>query len=110
MRFDVSIAHEAAWCRVGVIGEPALGRLLSLLHVLEVDSAAWPREEALLDLRGLRTPLTREEQSRFAQQAARSLRRMKKIAVVAASASAADEGPLRFFADVEAAQRWLADT
>jgi len=67
MRFDVSIAHEARCTRVIVIGEPALGRLLSLLQVLEVDSAAWPRPALLVDLRGLRTPLSGEDQSRFVQ-------------------------------------------
>jgi hypothetical protein len=107
MRFDVSIAHEANFTRVEVIGEPALGRLLSLLQVLEVDSASWPSDAAMLDLRGLRAPLAREEQSRFAGEAARSLQRVKRIAVLAADVQVADAGALRFFADAHVAQGWL---
>ena len=35
MRFDVSIVHETPCTRVVVMGEPTLGRLLSLVQVLE---------------------------------------------------------------------------
>jgi hypothetical protein len=108
MRFDVSIAHEALCTRVGVIGEPTLGRLLSLMQVLEVDSGCWPREAMLLDLRGLRKPLSQEEQLRLAQEATRTLRRMKRIAVVAGDARQGDVPPVRFFADAEAALSWVA--
>lgn len=108
MRFDVSITHESACTRVGVIGEPTLGRLLSLLEVLEVDSACWPRPAALLDLRGLRAPLPGDEQARFAAQAARALWRMKKIAVVAPATGVPQESAVRFFADADSALDWLA--
>jgi hypothetical protein len=107
MRFDVSIAHEACCTRVGVIGEPALGRILSLLQVLEVDSTSWPHDSVLLDLRGLRAPLERNELSRLAADAARRLRRMGRIAVVAADAGVREVEGVRFFGDVEAAMAWL---
>ncbi|HET8748681.1 MAG TPA: hypothetical protein VFM98_24010 [Ramlibacter sp.] len=106
MRFDVSIAHEAGWTRVGVIGEPTLGRLLSLLQVLEVDSAAWSHPALLLDLRGLRTPLAREEQQRLAAEAHRVLWHLK-VAVLGASTEPPPRDELRFFADAEAAREWL---
>ena len=107
MRFDVSIAHEAGCTRVGVIGEPTLGRILSLMQVLEVDSASWPRESVLLDLRGLRAPLDRDELSRLAGDAARRLRRMRRIAVVAAAAGLREAEGVRFFDDADAASKWL---
>jgi hypothetical protein len=108
MRFDVSIAHEAACTRVGVIGEPTLGRLLSLLQVLEVDSAGWPGDAVLLDLRGLRSPLAQEEQGRIAAEAARTFRRMKRIAVLAAGPGQREAEGVRFFDDPEAALNWFA--
>jgi hypothetical protein len=109
MRFDVSIAHEACCTRVGVIGEPTLGRLLSLLQVLEVDSASWPRESVLLDLRGLRAPLPAEERCGLAAEAQRRLRRMKRIAVLAAGAATTDTQGVRFFDEADAALRWLRE-
>jgi hypothetical protein len=108
MRFDVSIAHEACCTRVGVIGEATLGRLLSLMQVLEVDSASWPRDALLLDLRGLRVPLVLQEQCRLAADAARSLRRMKKIAVLAARGGGKEFDRVRFFDDAQAASGWLS--
>jgi hypothetical protein len=108
MRFDVSITHEAAWTRVGVIGESTLGRLLSLMQVLEVDSTAWPRASVLLDLRGLRSPLGQEEQSRVAAEATRRLPGLQKIAVVAANAGVREAQGVRFFQEADAALKWLA--
>ncbi|MEJ8838249.1 hypothetical protein [Ramlibacter sp. AN1133] len=109
MRFDVSIAHEAHCTRVGVIGEPTLGRLLSLLQVLEVDSASWPRESVLFDLRGLRAPLDAREQLRLAAEAARRLARLRRIAVLGAGADPREAEGVRFFEDPEAALRWLRE-
>jgi hypothetical protein len=106
MTFDVSIAHEAPCTRVGVIGEPSLGRLLSLMHVLEVDSASWPRESVLLDLRGLRKPLSQQELALAAAEAARALHRMKRIAVLAGDFGAREIAGVHLFADAQAALRW----
>lgn len=107
MRFDVSIAHEAGWTRVGVIGEPTLGRLLSLLQVLEVDSAAWSHPALLLDLRGLRAPLAPEEQQRLAAEAARILWQLKIAVLGAAGAQPPHGDGVRFFDDADAAHAWL---
>ena len=108
MRFDVSIAHEAPCTHVVVIGEPSLGRMLSLMQVLEVDSASWPREAVLLDLRGLRQPLAQAELSRVATEAARALPRMRRIALVAGDFGAREIAGVQFFADAQAALRWVA--
>ena len=108
MRFDVSIAHEASCTRVTAIGEPTLGRLLSLLQVLEIDSASWPREALLLDLRGLRSPLVQPEQLRLAAEAGRRLRRMKRIAVLGSETGPSDVAGVRLFGEADAALKWLA--
>jgi hypothetical protein len=108
MRFDVSIAHEASCTRIVVIGEPTLGRLLSLLQVLQIDSASWPREAVLMDMRGMQTRLGCEEQSALAADAARALRRMKRIAVVAPAVPAHEQDGVQFFEDAQAAVHWLA--
>jgi len=108
MRFDVSIAHEAGCTRVVAYGEPTLGRLLSLLQVLEIDSASWPRDTLLLDLRGLRIPLSREEVSRLAAEAAQKLRRMKRIALLAGDTGTREMAGVRLFEEADAALKWLA--
>ena len=109
MRFDVSIAHEAPCTRVVVIGEATLGRLLSLLQVLEVDSASWPHPAMLLDLRGLRAPLSREAESRLAAAAARGLRHLRRIGVLAGNAGRPEVAGVRFFAETGKAMQWLGE-
>ncbi|GAB3766793.1 hypothetical protein GCM10028796_26700 [Ramlibacter monticola] len=108
MRFDVSIAHEAPCTRVVVIGEPTLGRLLSLVQVLEVDCGSWPRDTLLLDLRGLRVPLSPEALSRLAAAAARLLRCVRRIALLAGEADQPGVAQVRFFGEADAALKWLA--
>ena len=108
MRFDVSIAHEAPCTRVVVIGEPTLGRLLSLVQVLEVDCGSWPRDTLLLDLRGLRVPLSPEALSRLAAAAVRLLRCVRRIALLAGEAEQPEVADVRFFGEADAALKWLA--
>ena len=108
MRFDVSVAHEACCTRISVTGDPTPGHLLSLLNVLEIDCTSWPRDAVLVDLRGLRCGLARREEPELAAQAVRTLRRMRKIAVLAPAIGQHDEAGVRFFEDAETALRWLA--
>lgn len=75
MSFEVTVTHEAGCTRVVVLGEARLGRLLSLLQVLAVDSAAWPHEPVLLDLRQLCGVLGAAEREQLAADAAQRLRR-----------------------------------
>lgn len=75
MSFDVTVTHEAGRTCVVVLGEARLGRLLSLLQVLQVDSASWPREPVLLDLRQLSGVLGAGESERVAAEATRRLGR-----------------------------------
>ena len=75
MSFDVRVTHEAGRTCVVVSGEARLGRLLSLLQVLQVDSACWPREPVLLDLRQLSGVLAAGDRERFVAEAAQRLGR-----------------------------------
>lgn len=108
MSFDVSVAHEVRCVRITVRGDPKLGRLLSLLQVLEIDSASWPRDAVLVDLRALLGRLSPDEQSRLAEEAARALRRMRKIAVLAAPGAMRESSGVRVFVEDGEAQQWFA--
>jgi hypothetical protein len=109
MSLDVSVAHEVACTRISLRGDPKLGRVLSLLHVLEIDSATWPRSAVLLDLRELKTRLSQDEQVRLAWEAAHALRRMKKVALLAPPGRLREGAGTRVFDDEEAARRWLGE-
>lgn len=82
MSFDVAIDREAHHIRVTVTGTPSIGQLLSLIHLLGVESEAWEEDRALVDLRGVATPFTQMEQFRIGEEAAASLSHMRKIASV----------------------------
>lgn len=75
MSFDVRVRHEADRTSVVVQGEARLGRLLSLVQVLDVDSATWPPGEVVLDLRQLQGVLPPVEREWLASEAAQRLRR-----------------------------------
>jgi hypothetical protein len=105
---EVSVKHQDGVVRVLVKGEASLGRLLSLLQVLEVDAPSWPAACALLDLRPLQARLACDEQARFAWEVARALRRMKRVALLAPRGRLREAAGVRVFDDEQAAQHWLA--
>lgn len=82
MSFDVAIDREAHHVRVTITGSPAIEELLSLIHLLGVESEAWEEDRALVDLRGIDTAFTQLEQFRIGEEAAASLSHMVKIASV----------------------------
>lgn len=63
MDLDVKVTHEARRTRVQLSGEVTLGRLTSLLQVLEIDSTSWPNEEVVLDLSHLQSRFDPAEQA-----------------------------------------------
>ena len=71
MSFDVSVTREPQRTRIVVKGRATLGRLLSLLSVLQVDSRDWTAPAVLLDLSGLEGSLAPAEQSQLQQEAHR---------------------------------------
>ena len=116
MSFDVTIDDKARFMRVTVSGQPAFGELLSLIHLLGVESETWQKERVLVDLRGVATPFTLPEQFRIGEEAAASLSHMERIASlvppervtrVSEKAARRNGTNVRVFDDEEAAVAWL---
>jgi hypothetical protein len=107
MSLDVTVTQEACCSRVLLQGVSSLGRLMSLVQVLEIDSRTWPHDAVLFDLRQLQTRFSDEEQARFAWEVGQVLRRMKKIAVLAEPGRMREAAGVRVFEDDAAALRWL---
>ncbi len=81
MSFHINVTQDEHQTRVSIQGHATLSQLLSLLQVLQVDSATWPHEEVLFDLGGLQAAFTPGEQGRFHDEAGRLLPRMQVIQV-----------------------------
>jgi hypothetical protein len=82
MSFDLAIDRTAHYVRVKITGRPSLGQLLSLIHLLGVESETWNDDKVLVDLRGVVTPFDLPEQFRIGEEAAASLSHMERIASV----------------------------
>jgi hypothetical protein len=80
MSFDVAIDRGRIFVRVTVSGELEIGELLSMIHLLGVESETWSDDRVLVDLRAVATPFTRYEQFRIGEETAASLSHMEKIA------------------------------
>ena len=63
MSFDIHVSREPQRTRVAIGGQATLGRVLSALQLLQVDSLSWPADEVLLDLSEIDTSLTPCERS-----------------------------------------------
>ncbi len=80
MNFDVLIERGPTHVRVTVTGAPEIGELLSMIHLLGVESETWNDDRMLMDLRRVDTVFTRYELFRIGEEAAASLSHMEKIA------------------------------
>ena len=118
MSFDLAISREPQHIRVVVTGEPSIGQLLSLIHLLGVESETWEQDRVLVDLREVTTEFTRMEQFRIGEEAAASLSHMDRIASVVpaekitrVSEKAARRNGVNVcvFDDEQAALAWLLD-
>ena len=107
MNFEVLVTHDAHFARVRVSGPAPVGRVLSLMDVLKVDSSGWAERAVLLDLREVLPPLTDEEQAEVAASAARALARMERIAILSVPGATRESHGVRAFADEAAARDWL---
>jgi chromosome condensin MukBEF MukE localization factor len=116
MDFDVAIDATAHFVRVTVSGAPDIGEVLSMIHLLGVESETWEDHRLLVDLRGVRTPFSRLEQFRIGEEAAASLSHMDRIAslvpperVTRVSEKAAQRNGtnVRVFDDEREAVGWL---
>jgi hypothetical protein len=118
MNFDLSVATEADHARVKVAGHPTFDQLLSMIHLLGVDSGGWNHEVLLVDLRAVETEFTREEQFRIGEEAALSLAHLRKVASLVApqritrigeKAAQRNGTNVRVFGDEAAALAWLRE-
>ena len=82
MNFDVVINPKARFVRVALSGNPSIGQMLSMIHLLGVESETWEQTATLVDLRGVETEFSQLEQFRIGEEAASSLSHMDKIASV----------------------------
>lgn len=117
MDFDLAVDPMAHYIRVRITGGPSIGQLLSLIHLLGVESETWDDDKVLVDLRGVVTPFSPPEQFRIGQEAAASLSHMRRIAsvvpperVTRVSEKAARRNGVnvRVFDDEQQAIAWLA--
>ena len=82
MSYDVSVTQQAFYTRVAITGAPTIDQLLSLVHLMGVDSDSWKHDCLLVDLRKVSTPFTETEQFSIGKEAAASLAHLRKIASV----------------------------
>ena len=82
MSFDVSVTQKQFYTRVAITGSPSFDQLISLVHVLGVDSNSWKHDALLVDLRKVSTPFSESEQRSLGHETACSLAHLRKIASV----------------------------
>ena len=118
MSFDVTVRHQPRFVRVTIVGRPAFEELVTLIHLLGVESETWPQARALVDLRGVSTPFSHLQQHSIGVAAAASLSHMDRIASVvpperltrvSERAAQRDGTNVRVFDGEEAALAWLRE-
>lgn len=116
MNFDLFLGTEVDHARVKLAGHPTFDQVLSMIHLLGVDSGGWEHELLLADLREVETEFTHEEQFRIGEEAALSLAHLRKVASVVAPeritrigerAAQRNGTNVRVFADEQEALAWL---
>ncbi|GAB3762700.1 hypothetical protein GCM10028796_14890 [Ramlibacter monticola] len=116
MNFDLFVGNEVDHARVEVAGHPSFDQLVSLLHLLGVDSGGWEHPVLLLDLREMQTRFTPEQQVCIGREAALSLAHLRRVAAVvqperitrvAEKAARRNGTNIRVFAEEAAALAWL---
>jgi hypothetical protein len=116
MNFDLFLGTEVDHGRVKVAGHPTFDQILSMIHLLGVDSSGWPHEVLLVDLREVETEFSREQQFRIGEEAALSLAHLRKVASLVApqritrigeKAARRNGTNVRVFGDEQEALAWL---
>jgi hypothetical protein len=80
MNFDVAIDQGLHFVRITVSGRPAFEDLLSMIHLLGVESEAWNEDRVLMDLRAVQPVFTLQDHYRIGEEVAASLSHMDRIA------------------------------
>jgi len=101
MTFDVAIDLGMHFVRITVSGRPAIEELLSMIHLLGVESETWNEDRVLVDLRAVQTVFTLLDHYRIGEEAAASLTRMSEKAARRSGTN------VRVFDDERAAVAWL---
>lgn len=83
--FDLSVKRRDGYMRVVLSGAPSVGHILSLLHVLGVESEAWPHPRFVMDVLGVSTPLTTQDEFEIGLQMSTSLRHLDRVAILVRS-------------------------
>ena len=116
MSFDVSVTQKQFYTRVRITGAPGIDELISLIHVLGVDSTNWKHDALLCDLRKVSTPFSESEQRTIGLEAAASLAHLRKIASlvprervtrISEKAARRDGTQVTVFDDEKEALAWL---
>lgn len=82
MSYDVAVDPKAHYTRVTVTGRPSFEEMLSLIHLLGVESETWKEHKVLMDLRGVVAKFSPAEEFRVGEEAAVSMSHMERIASV----------------------------
>jgi hypothetical protein len=116
LNFDLHVTHEAELARVKVAGHPSFEQVVSMIHLLGVDSGEWAVGALLVDLRDVLTVFSREEQFRIGLEAALSLAHLRKVASlvpperitrISEKAARRNGTNVRVFGNEQAALAWL---
>src|SRR5688572_33352581 len=116
MSFALTYEPQEQFVRARVEGSPTLAEILELLQKLGRDSAAWPQERVLIDLRGVIPVYSFTEQFTIGEEVGRSLKHLRRFASVVAPGritrvsekAATHRGVnVRVFDDEDQAVTWL---
>ena len=117
MSLSFDVEHREAYSVVRLHGAPTLGQMLSMIHLLGVETSGWPVKRVLFDLRGIRTLTSFTDHYAVGEETARKLRHLNRIASVVdsdmithASEKTAQRSGVNLivFTDEDEAVRWLA--
>jgi hypothetical protein len=116
--YDVRIAHSTPVATVTISGRLSADQMVSMLHLLGVDSTTWGQQALLMDLRTLATLYGAENLARIGREIAHSFPQFRKIGLLVqpervtriSQRAARREGlDMRVFDHQTAAVLWLRD-
>ena len=82
MSISFHVAHRDSYAVVRVEGEPTLAEFLDFVETVGAQSAGWPTDCALFDLRSVRTLKTFTDHYSVGEAVAKHLRHLRKVASV----------------------------
>lgn len=116
MAYRLRVRLEQGHARLTLTGRPTFDELLALFHVIGVQSEEWPADCLLLDLRGVTSRYSPEDEYRVGEEIVISLAHLRRIASVVPTdritrlserAARRNRVDLRVFDDEGQALAWL---